>query len=143
MDAGRLRYRAPTGILTVRDKAALAAVKEDIFSLLSQAASTSAQMTSKARGSVISAAQPESFSFRAVPLPTSDARQTLQHEAQAIPYQAGTPGACYACGTTRRWRSVYSAVVCAKCHPPASPKLVAAWEDVAMEKTLETKEEDI
>ena len=42
----------------------------------------------------------------------------------------------------RRWRSVYGAVVCARCHPPASPTLGAAWEDVAMEKTLETKEED-
>ena len=27
--------------------------------------------------------------------------------------------ACYACSTTRRWRSVYGAVVCAQCHPPA------------------------
>ena len=38
------------------------------------------------------------------------------------------PGACYACGTTRRWRSVYGAVVCAECHPPADAALVAAWE---------------
>jgi hypothetical protein len=37
-------------------------------------------------------------------------------------------GACYACGATLRWRSVYGAVVCAKCLPPASPELVAAWE---------------
>jgi hypothetical protein len=37
--------------------------------------------------------------------------------AEAEPCWA-RPGACYACGTTRRWRSVYGAVVCAKCHPP-------------------------
>jgi hypothetical protein len=36
--------------------------------------------------------------------------------------------ACYACGGTRRWRSVYGAVVCAQCHPPADAALVAAWE---------------
>jgi hypothetical protein len=38
--------------------------------------------------------------------------------------------ACYACGTTRRWRSVYGAVVCARCHPPADAALVAAGEGV-------------
>jgi hypothetical protein len=42
-----------------------------------------------------------------------------------------SPGACYACGTTRRWRSVYGAVVCAQCHPPADAALVAEWEGVA------------
>jgi hypothetical protein len=31
------------------------------------------------------------------------------------------PGACYACGATRRWKSVYGAIVCARCHPPPSP----------------------
>lgn len=30
-------------------------------------------------------------------------------------------------GTARRWRSV-DGVVCARCHPPASPTLVVAWE---------------
>jgi hypothetical protein len=40
-------------------------------------------------------------------------------------------GACYACGTTRRWRSVYGAVVCARCHPPADTALVAVWEGEA------------
>jgi hypothetical protein len=38
------------------------------------------------------------------------------------------PDACYACGTTRRWRSVYSAVVCGTCHSPADQALVAGWE---------------
>jgi hypothetical protein len=39
--------------------------------------------------------------------------------------------ACYACGGTRRWRSVYGVAVCAQCHPPADTVLVAAWEDGA------------
>ena len=38
-----------------------------------------------------------------------------------------SPGTCYACGTTRRWRAIYGAVVCAQCHPPADAALVAAW----------------
>jgi hypothetical protein len=131
MDAGRLRYRVPIGILTVEDKAALAAMKEDMLCLLSQASSTNNQTTSDTRGSVISAAQQEPFSLRAVPLPISDERQTIQPDTQIIPYRAATPGACYACGTMRRWRSIYGAIVCARCHPPGDAALVAAWEGEA------------
>ena len=39
-----------------------------------------------------------------------------------------SPDACYACGTTPRWRSAYGAVICARCHPPADAALVAGWE---------------
>jgi hypothetical protein len=42
-----------------------------------------------------------------------------------------SPGACHACGTRRRWRSVYGSVVCARCHPPADAALVADWEGEA------------
>jgi hypothetical protein len=52
------------------------------------------------------------------------------------------PGACYACGTTRRWRSVYGVVVCARCHPPADAALVTGWADQDMGKTIDTKEGD-
>ena len=45
--------------------------------------------------------------------------------APAVPL---APETCYTCGTTRRWRSVYGAVVCARCHPPAEAALVAGWE---------------
>jgi hypothetical protein len=38
----------------------------------------------------------------------------------------------------RRWRSVYGAVVCARCHPPADAALVAGWEGVAMETMIDT-----
>jgi hypothetical protein len=30
-----------------------------------------------------------------------------------------SPGACYACGATRRWRSLYGVLICRSCHPPA------------------------
>ena len=39
------------------------------------------------------------------------------------------PEACYACGTRRRWRSSYGAVVCERCHPPPDAAAVAAWEE--------------
>src|SRR5262249_46378869 len=34
------------------------------------------------------------------------------------------PGTCYVCGGTRRWRSIYGVVTCARCHPPADAALV-------------------
>ena len=49
----------------------------------------------------------------------------------ATPIFQTLPDVCYACGTTRRWRSVYGAVVCARCHPPVDAALVAAWEGEA------------
>jgi hypothetical protein len=41
---------------------------------------------------------------------------------------------CLACGTTRRWRSVYGVDICGRCHPPAAPALVVAWHDGAIPK---------
>ena len=38
---------------------------------------------------------------------------------------------CPCCKGTKRWRSVYGAVVCARCHPPADAALVAVWESEA------------
>ena len=45
-------------------------------------------------------------------------------------------------GTARCWSLIGGAVVCPRCHPPAPSTLAAVREDVAMEKTLETKEGD-
>jgi hypothetical protein len=53
--------------------------------------------------------------------------ESPQPVTQVTPCWVQTPGSCYACGTTRRWRSIYGAVVCARCHPPADVALVAAW----------------
>ena len=36
---------------------------------------------------------------------------------------------CFACKGHHLWRSVYGAVVCGDCHPPAAEHLVAAWLD--------------
>ena len=64
--------------------------------------------------------------------------------AGAVPLGAGwVEGSADACGTTQRWRSVYGAVVCTRCHPPASPTLVAAWEGGAMATTIDTQEGDL
>jgi hypothetical protein len=52
------------------------------------------------------------------------------HLTSVIPPMSHWPNssrACYACGTMRRWCSVYGAVVCAQCHPPADAALVAVW----------------
>jgi hypothetical protein len=38
--------------------------------------------------------------------------------------------ACYACGATRRWRSIYGVLLCVRCHPPPDAALVVAWEDI-------------
>jgi hypothetical protein len=62
---------------------------------------------------------------------TAEAEPRSSLSTQLIPQWPDSPGACYACGTTRRWRSVYGAVICARCHPPADAALVAAWEDEA------------
>jgi hypothetical protein len=53
------------------------------------------------------------------------------------------PGACYRCGGTRRWRSIYGVLLCAHCHPPADAALVAGWEGKDMDRTIDTQEGDI
>ena len=40
-------------------------------------------------------------------------------------------GPCFSCQSTRRWVSVYGAVLCVVCHPPVSPGLVARWSEGA------------
>lgn len=49
------------------------------------------------------------------------------------------PEVCHACGGRRFWRSVHDAVVCAACHPPANPALVADWIDSGVEGPAEEK----
>jgi putative DNA primase/helicase len=46
----------------------------------------------------------------------------------------GTPGAplpdpCRVCGGRRRWRSTHGRTICARCHPPGDPTMVAEWLD--------------
>ena len=47
------------------------------------------------------------------------------------------------CGTARRWSLISGAVVCARCHPPASPKLVVAWEGEDIKTPIDTQEGDV
>ena len=50
------------------------------------------------------------------------------------------PGACYACGSARRWHSMYGAQICVRCHPPADTALVTCWAGEDMEKIIDPKE---
>ena len=34
---------------------------------------------------------------------------------------------CFACKSVRFWQSIHGVTVCATCHPPAHPDLVARW----------------
>jgi hypothetical protein len=52
-------------------------------------------------------------------------------QAHAEPAKAGQDAVCYekpcyACGSRLFWRSVYGALTCFTCHPPASERLVAS-----------------
>lgn len=49
-----------------------------------------------------------------------------QDTRTAIPHHDYTR--CPCCGGGRWWVSIHGARVCAKCHPPAGPKLVVRWE---------------
>jgi hypothetical protein len=49
----------------------------------------------------------------------------------ANPAPTARPAKCMACQNRRFWRSVHGVVICAKCHPPAAPSLVAEWLDSA------------
>jgi hypothetical protein len=63
--------------------------------------------------------------------PVSDVwRVAMAAGAGAVPLCAvWVEGRVDACGTTRRWRSIYGTLICARCHPPADVALVAGWED--------------
>ncbi len=196
IDAGRLRYRAPAGVLTADDKAVLAGMKEEVIHLLSLPTSThesppaasthateaddtpavgndcvprtveeeapthywsailqedfwvcatAAQAAARrAKGQVaylseeiwhlhdLKARDPATFTakLRAI----HQAKKVFGGTLDALEQVAGAdgaptvqtvPDACHVCGTTRRWRSRYGAVICARCHPPGDAALVA------------------
>ena len=41
---------------------------------------------------------------------------------------------CYACKTSRFWRSIYGNLICGTCHPPAAPQLVEEWVEINREE---------
>ena len=122
---------APKGALTDALRQAIRAHKPDLLRLLAQ--TTSAHESPLAEVPVL---RPS-----AVLGPSSQHIEDL--ETCALTWRFWErPGACHACGTTRRWRSIYNVVVCVRCHPPADTALVA-WEGLDMEKTIDTKEGDV
>jgi len=66
-----------------------------------------------------------------------------QRTLTSTPQPWERPGACYACGTRSRWRSVYGAMICARCHPPADAILVEDLESEDIETTIDTQEGDV
>ena len=49
--------------------------------------------------------------------------------AVAGPRSPATSRPCPWCHHRHWWRSIYGPVICANCHPPAAPELVAEWID--------------
>ena len=63
---------------------------------------------------------------------TDDDLAALRVNKSAILYRLSIPRdlhrlVCYACRSRRFWQSTYGAIICPRCHPPASPDLVARW----------------
>jgi len=54
---------------------------------------------------------------------------TVRTDADLTHLSTAKTGACFACQSTRTWTSIYGAVLCGTCHPPASPHLVREWRE--------------
>jgi hypothetical protein len=52
-----------------------------------------------------------------------------QHPLRSTQTASSDPKACLSCGSRRRWRSIHGVTICALCHPPVNPELVAEWID--------------
>jgi hypothetical protein len=59
--------------------------------------------------------------------PLSRESQILETVETAPPARELPTGRCYACKGWLFWVSIYGAVRCAACHPPANPSLVRRW----------------
>ena len=51
----------------------------------------------------------------------------VSHAPPSAAAKPAVPSTCQSCGRSRYWRSTCGVVICATCHPPAAPDLVAAW----------------
>ncbi len=60
---------------------------------------------------------------------TIEIRQALGRYKEAIlsMMRYGLAGGCTCCKDSQFWVSAYSVVICATCHLPADPSLVAEW----------------
>ena len=96
-DGDRLRVRAPAGVLTEDLRAAIREHKVELLRLLS-------------------AGEAGRVEARCPPAPRITLALSLQRD-----------GRCYCCKGSRWWLSRYGVLVCATCHPPVVPEMVARW----------------
>jgi hypothetical protein len=137
-DGDQLRYDAPEGAITDEVLALLRQHKAALLTLLQQTLpSTARAPESETPVPDVTTAVPPTVASclhaRIGHCGTGTAEDEPRRAlvTQPMSYWPNSLGACYACGTTRRWRSVYGAVICARCHPPGDVVLVAAWEGAA------------
>jgi hypothetical protein len=95
--ADAIRYSAPRGAMTDELRALIREHKAALLALLSAG----------------STGQEEAVSS---PAPGVTLALSLQRD-----------GTCYCCGGRHWWLSVYGVLVCATCHPPVVPEMVARW----------------
>jgi hypothetical protein len=138
VDGNQLRYDAPESAITEAVLTLLRQHKAALLTLLQQTLPSAARapesetpvpdVTTAVPDTVASC--PHAHSGRCGDGTAEDEpRRVLV--TQPMPYWPNSPGACYACGTTRRWRSLYGVLICGMCHPPTNAALVAAWESEA------------
>src|SRR5262245_26585529 len=135
VDGHQLRYDAPEGAITEAVLTLLRQHKAALLTLLQQALPSAARAPEiETSAPDVTPAVPDTVDSRLHARIARFGDGTAEDEPQrALVTQpmsrwSNSPGACYACGTTRRWRSVYGVLICARCHPPAD---VALWEGEA------------
>lgn len=96
-EGDRLRVRAPAGVLTDELRSLIREHKGELLHLLSAGEA----------GRVVT---------RCPPVPRITLALSLQPD-----------GTCYVCKGSRWWLSRYGVLICAQCHPPAVPEMVARW----------------
>jgi|RhiMetdeSRZDD1v2_1073273.scaffolds.fasta_scaffold93123_2 hypothetical protein len=106
----QLRVQDPQHVLNEGLRQAIRTHKAELLRLLGQATSV--------RASPLAEAQAIGQSAMSNLLPTGAEDQ----ETPAVAWR------CPCCMGTRRWRSLYSVLICGTCHPPADAALVADWE---------------
>ncbi len=60
------------------------------------------------------------------PVPTGSCESSPTGVTRS-PGSRGVALTCFVCRGHRFWRSVHGPTICARCHPPADERLVAAW----------------
>jgi len=129
VDGDQLRYDAPEGAITEAVLTLLRQHKAALLTLVQQPLPSAARAPeSETPGPDVTTAIPETVVSGPHARIGRCGDGTAEDEPRRVLItQPNSPSACYACGTTRRWRSRYGAVICARCHPPADAALVAAW----------------